>query len=117
MRSAGETKFCGDDHLIAHRSKPFANYLFIDERAINLGGIEEGYAALSRAAHHSDHLFLGASDRAMAFAHPHAAEPDRRYFQITVSQFALLHCVSYCLSSSNTFFATAIADMALGHPE
>ena len=29
MRSTGKAEFCGDDDLVAHRSKPFAYHLFI----------------------------------------------------------------------------------------
>src|SRR5271165_3204416 len=36
-----ESKFCGDHHLLAERSKRLAYEFFIGERAVNLGRVKE----------------------------------------------------------------------------
>jgi len=83
----------GCDHdLLADGSERLANELFVRERTVDLRGIEEGQATLDRGADQRDHL-LGIRGRAVAAAHPHAAEADCRDLQVA-SQRSLLHSVS-----------------------
>ena len=85
-----EAELGGDHHLVAHRLQRLADHLLIGEGAIDLGGVEEGDAALYRRADQRDTLVL--TDRSgIAEVQPHAAEADGRDFQTTVSKFAFLH--------------------------
>ena len=85
-----EPEFGGDDHLLAKRCKSFTDQFFVDERAVNFRGIEEGDAAFDGCVKKRNHL-LFVFRRAVGKTHSHTAEPDRRHFQITFSKFALLH--------------------------
>src|SRR5215469_2743503 len=61
--------------------------LFIQQRAIDLGGIEERDAPLHGGVQESDHLpFI--LWRPVGPAHSHAAKSDGGYFQIPNSKFA-----------------------------
>jgi hypothetical protein len=73
-------------------SEGFAHQLFVGERAVRFGGVEERDAAFDRCANERDHLAF-VRCRSVAIAHPHAAEPDRRDFQVAAPQSALLHFV------------------------
>lgn len=85
-----ETEFGGDDDPIAHRRQRFAQQLLVRERTINLGGIEERHPLVNRGADQFDRLpFVGG--RALAKTQPHAAQPQRRYFQPFAPQLACLH--------------------------
>ncbi len=44
-----EPELGGDDHLVPDRLERLADQLLVDERAVDLGGVEEGDAALGRA--------------------------------------------------------------------
>jgi len=76
---AAEAEFGGDDHLVADGGQRFADQLFVDERAIDFGRVEEGHAALDGVADEGDHL-LPVAGRAIALAHAHAAQADGRDF-------------------------------------
>src|SRR5229473_2538118 len=67
--------------------------LFIRERAIDLRGVEKRDAAFDRRPNQGDHLLL-VCRRTVAKAHSHAAEADRRDFEIAPSERSLLHCLS-----------------------
>ncbi len=84
-----EPELGGDHHFPAERSESFAHEFFVRERAVDFGGIEECDAAFHGRANQRDHLLL-VFRRAVAKAHPHAAEPDGRDFQVAFSKFALL---------------------------
>src|SRR5207244_9509246 len=80
----------GDHHLSAHWRQRLANQLFVGVRTVNLGGIEERDATFDSRADERDHRLLVRRET-VALAHPHAAEPERRAFEIALSKFALLH--------------------------
>src|SRR5690349_15492469 len=83
----------GSDHdPVTHGPERFADDFLIGERAINLSRVEEGNASLHRRANEVDALFF-TDCGAVAKVQPHATEADYRDFQITVSKFALLHCL------------------------
>ena len=73
----------GNHHLIAKGSKRFAHEFLVRERTVELGGVEEGDAALHGCTDQRDHFLLvrGWSGRAVDTAHAHAAKPERRDFQ------------------------------------
>ena len=79
-----EPELGGNHHLVAHTHKGLAQQLLVQPRPIHFGRVEEGHATLHRAVQHGDHLFL-VLGRPIAKAHAHAAQPQRRYFQPTVS--------------------------------
>ncbi len=85
-----ETKFGGDHHLVTKGSQGLAHELFICERTVHFRGIEKGNAAFDGRAEQCDHR-LPVSRWTIRSAHSHAAQPDRRDFQITISKFAFLH--------------------------
>ena len=85
-----EPELGGDHHLPAEGGQRFAHQLLVRERAVDLGGVEEGDAALDGRPDQRDHLLL-VRGRAVAEAHAHAAEPEGRDLQAAVSQCALLH--------------------------
>src|SRR5439155_13274561 len=74
----------------AKRSECFAYQLFVDERAVYLGGIEERDASVHSGVQQRNHLLL-VFGRPVGPAHSHAAEAESRNFKIAFSQFALLH--------------------------
>ncbi|MNJ65227.1 hypothetical protein D3C77_612250 [compost metagenome] len=69
----GEAELGGDDHLIAHRCQGFAHHLFVQVRAVNLGGIEERDASVNRRSDQRNG-FLCVSRRAVAMAQSHATQ-------------------------------------------
>src|SRR5881394_3355891 len=73
-------------------SRPTPNLVAITtcRRTVNLGGIEECDAAFHGRADERDHRRLVRWD-AVALAHPHAAEPEGRDFEMALSKFAFLH--------------------------
>jgi hypothetical protein len=90
----GVPELGGDNDLPAERSQGLAHQLFVGERAVHLRGVEEREAALDGRANEGNHLLL-VWERSVAVAHPHAAEPDRRDFQVTVAECAFLHSFSF----------------------
>jgi len=87
-------EFRGDDDLVAEGREGFADKFFVDVRAVNFGGIEEGDAAFEGGADECD-AFLLAHGRTEAEAEPHAAEAERGNFEIAFTEFAFLHRVSF----------------------
>jgi hypothetical protein len=77
-----EAELGGDDDLVAHGGEGFADKLLVDERAVDLGGVEEGDAAVDRGAQQVDHLGAVAGVRAEALARAHAAEAERGHLQL-----------------------------------
>ena len=127
IRIEVEPELGGDHHLLAEGSEGLAHKLLVDERAVDLGGVEEGDAPLDGGVKQSGHLLL-VFGRAVGKAHSHAAEAEGRDFQIALSKFTLLHCRTptlvivsgHCLyreTSANTFRAIATAVLAAGQPE
>jgi hypothetical protein len=89
-----EPELGGDDHLVAEGGEGLTHELLVHERAIHLGGVEEGDPPLHRRPDHRDAL-LPVRGRAKAGADTHAAEPDRRDLQVTVAKHSRLHSVSF----------------------
>ena len=89
-----EAELGGYHHLSTKGGEGFADEFFVCERAVNFSGVEECYAAFHRCVKKRDHLLL-VCRRPVGKAHSHAAEPDSRDFQVAISKFALLHCVSF----------------------
>jgi len=54
LRIDVHAEFGGDNDLIADRSECLANDLFVDERPVGLGGVEEGHAPVDRSADKCD---------------------------------------------------------------
>ena len=79
-----------DDHLSPEGREGFAHEFFVRERAVDLGGVEEGDAALDGRPKQLDHL-LPVLGRTVAEAHPHAAQAEGRNLQAAFPQFTLLH--------------------------
>jgi hypothetical protein len=80
----------GDHHLATEGSERFTYEFFVQEWPINFGGVEKGYAAFNGCLQKRSHLLL-IFGWAVGEAHSHAAETDRRDFQIAVSKFSLFH--------------------------
>src|SRR2546430_15688107 len=89
-----ESELGRDHHLLAERSEGFADKLFIQEWAVNLGGVEECDTALHGCPQQRGHLLL-VFGRTVRKAHSHTAEPESRNFEAAASKFALLHCFSF----------------------
>ena len=70
-----EAELGGDHDLVAHWTKRLADQLFVRERSVGFGRVEERDAALEGRA--DDGNALGMARRlTVAEADPHAAEPD-----------------------------------------
>jgi hypothetical protein len=89
-----EAELGGDHHSLAEGLEGLAHQLLVRERAVYLGRVEEGHAALDGRADEGDHL-LSVGSRAVAEAHAHAAEPQRRDLQLARAQSTLLHLYSH----------------------
>jgi len=98
IRIGLEPELGGDHHLSAERRKRFTKEFFVGEGTVDFSRIEEGDASVNRRVKKRDHLLLVAN-RAVAIGHSHTTEPESRNFQVTVSEFTLLHFLnSYLLS-------------------
>src|SRR5207244_5844333 len=91
-----------------------ASKFFVGVGTVDFGGIEECDAAFNGRADERDHRLLVRWDT-VALAHPHAAEPQRRHFQTTRSQFALLHVVSLGRHPHLDCFALVHGAVAVWH--
>ena len=89
-----ESEFGGDDHFVAEWGEGFADEFLVREGAIDLGSVEKSDALFNGRTDDGDH-FLFVPGRAVAKAHAHAAEAKGRDFEITVTKFAFLHCLSF----------------------
>jgi type II intron maturase len=96
LRIKVEPELGGDHYLLTAGSKGFAHELFVRERTVDFGGVEECDAAFDGQPDHGDHLLLVRS-RTVAAAHSHAAEPESRNLKAAVSKFARLHFLNSCL--------------------
>ena len=70
-----EAKLGGNHDAVPHRLQRFADHLLIREGTVNLGGIEEGYAALHGRADERDPVVPG-NRSGVAGVQAHAAEAD-----------------------------------------
>jgi hypothetical protein len=74
-----EAELGGDHDLVAPPLQRAAEQLFVGERTVDLGRIEQGNAELDRAVYRCDRLALVAWT--VELAHPHAAEPERSHLE------------------------------------
>ena len=88
-------EFGGDHHLAAERSEGLAHKFLVDERAVDLGCVKEGDAAVHGGVDHRDHL-LPVRLVAVAAGHAHTTQPDGRDLQTIGTQSALFHCSCSC---------------------
>ncbi len=51
-----EAELGGDDHLLPDRTEGLADELLVDVRTVDLGGVEEGDAAVDGRAHERDEV-------------------------------------------------------------
>jgi hypothetical protein len=79
-----EAKLCGNYYLVADRLERLAHQFFIHERSIGFGSIEMGDAKVMGGANQLDHRAL-VGCWAISGTHSHAAQAERRYFQIALS--------------------------------
>ena len=70
-----EPELGGDDDVVAYRPQRLTDELLVVEGAVDLGGVEQGDAALDGGAEERDHLLAWRSG-AEGLAHPHAAEAE-----------------------------------------
>ena len=89
-------------HPIAHRRQGFADQIFVGERAVCFGRVEERDAAFNGQPTERDHL-LFVSGRTVPETHGHTAKSKGRHFQIAVAESALLHCSSPRFQNSGPF--------------
>ena len=89
----GEAELGGDDDVVADRLQCLADELLVVERAVDLGGVEEGDAAVDRSAQERDHLVPWGS-RAEGLAHAHAAEAEGGDLEASGAESACLHAGS-----------------------
>ena len=75
-----EAELRGDDDLVAYRRERLTDDLLVDERAVHLSGVEEGYAAVDGGADERDALLPGGHGQ-VALAQAHAAVADGRDLQ------------------------------------
>jgi hypothetical protein len=70
-----EPELGGDHHLLPERRQCLADRFLVHERAVDLGGVEEGDPPLDGRADHRDAV-LAVGGRAEPGTDAHAAEPD-----------------------------------------
>ena len=70
----------GEHDLVAAVGDRAADEPLVGERAVHVGGVEEGDAELERAVDRRDRLAL--VGRSVELRHPHAAESERRDFEV-----------------------------------
>src|SRR5262249_49713164 len=83
-------EFRRDDDFAAKRREGFADKFFVQQRAIDLGGIEECNTPFHGGVQKSNHL-LFIFWRSVGPAHSHISKSYGRYVQIPNSKFARLH--------------------------
>jgi hypothetical protein len=77
-------------NFVANRLQALADQLLIDERPIDLGGVEEGHAQFDGPVEDPDRLSF-IRGRSIGPAHAHAAEPDGGDLQSPGSEYARFH--------------------------
>ena len=87
-----EAELGGDHHPVADGGEGLADEFLVRERAVDLGGVEERDPEIDGRPDQRDPLLL-LDGRAVAEAQAHAAEAERRHFQVALPELALLHCV------------------------
>ena len=79
-----------DDDPVTHGRQRLAHELLVDERAIDLGRIEEGDASIHGGPKNRDHVGR-VRDDAVTLAHAHAAETNGRNLE-ALAQFSDRNC-------------------------
>jgi hypothetical protein len=87
---AADKELRGDHDLVADGCQRPADQPLVLTGGVALRGVVKGAAQVERLAHQVDRLVV-AHPRPVSVAEPHAAESDRRDFQIALSECALLH--------------------------
>ena len=77
-------------NLIAKRRKRLAHDLFVGERSISFGRVEEGHPAFDGRADQLDRL-LPVRGRTVAKVKAHAAEAERRDFETIFAECSFIH--------------------------
>ena len=108
-----ESKLRRDDDPIADGRERFADELFVGERPVRFGRIEERDAAVDGCTNDCD-TFVTTGRLSVAKADAHATEPERRHLQTVYSQCALLHDVS--LPADATAFHSGLFEVSLRKP-
>ena len=89
-----EAELGGNHNAVPHWLQRFADHLLIREGTVDLGGVEEGDAALHGRADERDPVVPG--DRSgVAGVQAHAAEAEGGDFEATVSKLACFHDISF----------------------
>ena len=88
-----EPELGGDDDVVAVRLEGLADDVFVGERPVHLGGVEERDAELDGAADHRDAVGAVGGGDVVGAGQAHAAEPDRRHGQAVRSEGPLFHQV------------------------
>src|SRR5579863_2842882 len=91
--SVFEAELGCDNDLVANGLQRFSDYLFVRERTICLGSVEEGYPTVIGGADDLDGIPL-VDGRAVTKAKAHAAKAKGRNFQPAPSQCSFLHFFS-----------------------
>src|SRR5690606_40396710 len=84
-----EAELGGEHDLVASPFESPTDQFLVDERTVDLRGVEKGAAKLDRAMDRGDRL--GLVGRAVGLAHAHAAESDARDLQALAPESALAH--------------------------
>src|SRR6185436_9671317 len=79
----------GEHDLGAAVADGAAHQLLVGERAVHVGGVDEGDAAVERAVDGGDRFRLAGV--LVELAHPHAAEAERRDLEALPAELAVLH--------------------------
>ena len=88
----GEPELGGDHDLVADRFECLTDQLLVVEGAVDLGGVEEGDAAVHRGTEERDHLVSWRS-WAERLAHAHATEAEGRHLKSGGAEGACVHGV------------------------
>lgn len=71
-----ETEFRGDHYVVAAPGNGTADEFLVDERAVDLGGVEEIHAEVQRPPNGADGLLLVAARPRVVVGHRHGAQAD-----------------------------------------
>src|SRR5579862_8854042 len=97
FRIANDSKFGGEDDLIALAFDGASDELFVDVRSVNVGSVEKVDAKFESAVNGRDRFFVVASR--VELGHAHAAESLGGYFEAGVTESTRLHDDSLIIGS------------------
>ena len=106
----GEPELGGDHDIVADRLQRLTHQFLVVERAVDLGGVEQGDAPVHRGTEERDHLLAWWSwpER---LAHAHAAEAEGGHLQALRAERACVHCSSPSSQDFYTGWAAAANDV------